>query len=207
MNYDSLIMLNNCIKSELPLDIIEIINENVIINKVRGTQNGTIDYACKTNNFKLLKLYKKYNLPYTEQSLIYACYHGNLNMVIYIDNNFVFDKNKTCFAEIASKKGHFNIIKWLHYNNYKFSILTLFNSEINHYIDVLNYICKNIKNIDCNIIDLKIAVNVGNFKIIDYIFNKIFDENIDFIKYSLTYGYTKSIIMINDLINYYETIN
>lgn len=35
MNYDSLIMLNNCIKSELPLDVIEIINENMIINKVR----------------------------------------------------------------------------------------------------------------------------------------------------------------------------
>ncbi len=207
MNYDSLIMLNNCIKSELPLDVVEIINENMIINKVRETQNGTIDYACKTNNFKLLKLYKKYNLPYTEQSLIYACCQGNMDLVIYLDSNFVFDKNNTCFSEIASKKGHINIIKWLHHNNYKFSILTLFNSEINHYINILNYIYKNIKNIDCDKYDLKIALDVGNFKIIEYIFNKIYNENRNFVKYALTYGYSKSIIIINDLINYYEMIN
>jgi hypothetical protein len=201
MDYNCLIELNNCIKTDLPMDIIEIINEKVIINKVIDTPSGTIDYACMQNNFKLLKLYHKYNLPYTQYAIAYACLNGNLDMVIYLHNNFKFEKDNTYLSEMACKGGHLNIVKWVHKNEYKFSTLTLYFSELNNNINIINYICKNVKNIECCMIDLNISYNIGNFQIIQYIFNKIFNDNKNFVKYASDYGLVRCKRMIKNLID------
>ena len=201
---NSLYALNIQLNDYLPYDIMELINEKVIINNVINTIKGTLDYACLNNNFRLLKLYHKYNLPHTHNAFNYACMNGNLEMILFLHNNGY--KGNNVAMDLASKKGHFHVVKWLHNNNYSCSINALFFAETNYNINIINYICKNIKDIECDKHDLKIAIDICNFQIIQYVFNKIFNDNKNFVKYSSKHGLIATIRMINNLVDNYNNI-
>ena len=199
MEYNCLVTLDKCVESSLPYDLIQLINEKIIINNVIGTIKGTIDYASLNNNLKLVKLYHKYNLPNTHLAFDYACMNGNYEILLFLKNNGY--KGTKLAMDLASKNGHFHIVKWLHNNNYSCTINALFFAEINNNINILNYLCNNLNDVECTKQDLNIAVNVGNFKIIQFIYNKIYNDNVNFIKYSSKHGFIKCKIMINNLIN------
>lgn len=200
--YNSFLEFNLQCKTILPMDILEIINETIIINNVLNTDKGSLDYAALQNNLKLLKLYQKYNLPHTNLAFDYACANGNYEMVLYLHNNGF--KGSEQVMNIASKKGHLHIVKWLNKNSYVCSIDVLFFAEINNHIDIVTYICKNIKNLECSKIDLIKAMNCGNFQIIQYIFNKVFNDNKNFIKYAVINGHATTMIFIKNLILNYD---
>ena len=62
----------------------------------------------------------------------------------------------------------------------------------------------NIKNLECSKIDLTKALICGNFQIIQYIFNKVFNDNKNFIKYAVINGYATTMIFIEKLILNYD---
>jgi hypothetical protein len=197
--HDSIVQLNIQIKDCLPNDVLEVINEKLIINNVIGSERGSLDIASLNNNLKLLKLYHRYNLPHTHLTFDYACMNGNYEMILYLHNNGF--KGSSLAMDLAAKKGHLHIVKWLCNNNYSCSTDALFCANINNHISIINYICKHINNISCTRADLNIAMNSGNFQIIQYVFNKVFNDNKNFIKYSLQYGFIITIRMIQNLIN------
>lgn len=199
---DSIVQLTIQIQDWVPFDVMEIINEKIIINNVINTYKGSLDYASLKNNFKLLKLYHKYNLPHTHLTFDYACYNGNYEMVLYLHNNGF--KGSLLAMDLAARKGHLNIVKWLRNNNYSCSIQALFDAEINKYISIVNYICKNINDIECYRTDLNIAISTGNFQIIQYVFNKVFNDNKNFIKLASFFGFAKTMCIIDSLIKNYE---
>ena len=199
--FDSLVQLNIQIQDWLPFDVMEIINEKMIINNVSGSLKDSLDYASLYNNFKLLKLYHKYNLSHTHLTFDYACMNGNYEMILYLFKNGF--KGSLLAMDLASKNGHFNIVKWLYNNNYSCSINALFYADINNHISIVNYICKHIIDIKCTRDELNIAITCGNFQIIQLVFNKVFNDNKNFVKYSIIHGFIKTLNMINGLINNY----
>lgn len=124
------------------LEIIKYIHET----KMYRLYDWYYDNAARFGHLNVLQYFIEQKCPISKEITIYATLGNHLNIIKYMNDIMPNDFNNITNADmctIAALMGHFDLLKWLHQNNYCWNENTCCAAALGGHLEILKYLHEN----------------------------------------------------------------